>query len=94
VDLFLGERDQGGMFLGSGVPGTGPGGNPDAFSVEVTVPNLGGKDLDFAAYAIGNNGQQTAVTFPVVVGTQPVNTTGAVTPTPTPTGETITTTCG
>src|SRR5690349_4497207 len=23
VDLFLGERDQGGMFLGSGVPGTG-----------------------------------------------------------------------
>jgi len=93
VDLFLGERDQGGMFLGSATPGTVAGGSPDAFSIEVSVPNLG-KGVDFAAYAIGDNGQQTAITFPVFVGSQPANTTGAATPTPIPTSETVTSTCG
>jgi hypothetical protein len=91
VDLFLGERDQGGLFLGSGVPGTG--GSANAFNVEVSIPNLG-RGLDFAAYAIGNNGQETAITFPVFVGTQTVNRNIVATPTPVPTTETITSTCG
>lgn len=91
VDLFLGERDQGGMFLGSAVPGA-VGTNPNAFSVEVTVPNLG-KGLDFAAYAIGTNGQETTITFPVFVGSQPANSAGAATPTPIPTTQTVTSTC-
>jgi hypothetical protein len=92
VDLFLGARDQGGLFLGSGLPGTGPNDNPNAFNVEVTIPNLG-RGLDFAAYAIGNNGQETAITFPVFVGTQTVNRNIVATPTPVPTTETLTSTC-
>jgi hypothetical protein len=92
VDLFLGERDQGGLYLGSGVPGTGANGNPNAFNVEVTIPNLG-RGLDFAAYAVGNNGQETAITFPVFVGSQLVNRNIVATPTPVPTTETTTSTC-
>jgi hypothetical protein len=93
VDLFLGERDEGGTFLGSGVPGTGTGvSNPNAFSVEVQVPNLG-RGVDFAAYAIGANGQEQVVTFPVFVGQEPMNNAGAATPTPIPATETITSTC-
>jgi hypothetical protein len=92
VDLFLGERDQGGLFLGSGVPGTDVNGNPNGFNVEVSIPNLG-RGLDFAAYAIGNNGQETAITFPVFVGTQVVNRNIVATPTPVPTTETMTSTC-
>jgi hypothetical protein len=92
VDLFLGERDSGGLFLGSGVPGSAAGGNPDAFSVEVQVPNLG-RGVDFAAYAIGANGQEQVVTFPVFVGTQPMMNSGAPTPTPIPVTQTVTSTC-
>lgn len=93
VDLFLGERDSGGTFLGSAVPGNAPGGNPRAFTVEVQVPALN-RGVDFAAYAISaGNGQQTTITFPVFVGTPPTNTTGP-TPTPIPTTETLTSTCG
>src|SRR5439155_22187470 len=72
VDLFLGERDSGGAPLGSAVPGSAPDGNPRAFSIEVQVPNIN-RGLDFAAYAIsGITGQETVVTFPVLVGTPPV----------------------
>jgi Big-like domain-containing protein len=92
VDLFLGDRDQGGTFLGSGIPGTGAGGNPNAFSVEVQIPNLG-RGVDFAAYAIGANGQEQVVTFPVFVGQPPMNNAGAATPTPVPVTQTITSTC-
>ena len=90
VDLFLGERDQGGTFLGSGVPGS-QGTNPDAFSVEVQVPNSFNRGVDFAAYAISSvTGQETAVTFPIFVGT-PTKT--EATPTPVPTTMTVTSTC-
>jgi hypothetical protein len=93
VDLFLGARDEGGTFLGSGIPGTGQGGNPDAFNVEVSVPNLG-RGVDFSAYAIGTNGQEQVTTFPVFVGAEPTR--GATTnptPTPIPATETVTSTC-
>jgi hypothetical protein len=92
VDLFLGERDQGGLFLGSAMPGSGSAG-PASWSLEVTVPNLG-RGLDFAAYAIGNNGQQTVTTFPVFVGAEPTRTGIGATPTPIPTTSNTTTTCG
>jgi hypothetical protein len=92
VDLFLGARDQGGTFLGSAVPGSAPGGNPNAWSVLVTIPNLS-RGLDFAAYAIANNGQETTITFPVFVGTVPAVTSGAATPTPIPQTQTMTSTC-
>jgi hypothetical protein len=92
VDLFLGERDSGGTFLGSAVPGETAGGDPRAFSVEVQIPDLN-RGVDFAAYAISPNGQQTAVTFPVFVGTPPAKSSSA-TPTPIPTTENLTSTCG
>jgi hypothetical protein len=93
VDLFLGERDNGGTFLGSAVPGDVPGGSPRAFSIEVQVPSMN-RGLDFAAYAISAvSGQQTAVTFPVLVGEQPLKN-PAATPTPIPTTEIVTSTCG
>jgi len=90
VDLFLGERDQGGLYLASGVPGTGNSAN--AFNVEVSIPNLG-RGLDFAAYAVGNNGQETTVTFPIFVGTQTVNRNLLITPTPVPAAPVVTSTC-
>jgi hypothetical protein len=90
VDLFLGERDQGGTILGSATPGEG--GNPRAFSLEVQVPKLN-RGVDFAAYAISAvTGQETAVTFPVFVGAPTTN--GMATPTPVPTTESVTNTCG
>jgi hypothetical protein len=92
VDLFLGERDQGGLFLGSAMPGSGTAG-PDSWSLEVTVPNLG-RGVDFAAYAIGTNGQETATTFPVFVGAVPTRSSVGATPTPIPTTSNTTTTCG
>jgi hypothetical protein len=90
VDLFLGERDQGGTYLGSGVPGTGS--SSTAFNVKVTIPNLN-RGVNFAAYAIGSNGQEQATVFPVFVGAQTTNGTGP-TPTPIPQTETVTSTCG
>jgi hypothetical protein len=93
VDLFLGRRDEGGTFLGSGIPGTGAGGDPTAFSVTVTVPNLG-RGVDFAAYAIGTNGQEQATIFPVFVGAVPTRAPSSLaTPTPVPTSVTIVSTC-
>jgi hypothetical protein len=92
VDLFLGERDNGGMFLGSAVPGSAAGGDPRAFSVEVTIPTLN-RGVDFAAYAVSaRSGQQTTITFPVFVGVPPAKNPVA-TPTPIPTIETVTSTC-
>ena len=92
VDLFLGERENGGMILGSAVPGSS-GGNPEAFSVEVQVPNNFNRGVDFAAYAISAvTGQESVVTFPVFVGTPTTN--GVATPTPVPTTLTQTNTCG
>jgi hypothetical protein len=91
VDLFLGERDAGGTILGSAVPGSA-GGNPDEFSVEVQVPNSLNRGVDFAAYAISSvTGQETAISFPIFVGTPTSN--GVATPTPVPTTMTVTSTC-
>jgi hypothetical protein len=90
VDFFLGARDDGGTPLGSAVPGNVAGGDAKAFSVQVQVPGIN-RGVDFAAYAISNTGQETVVTFPVLVGT-PLKDTVA-TPTPIPTTETVTSTC-
>jgi hypothetical protein len=49
--------------------------------------------LNFAAYAVSAvTGQETAVTFPVLVGVPPAKNPVA-TPTPIPTAETVTNTC-
>jgi hypothetical protein len=87
VDLFLGPRDQGGTFLGSGVPGTGQAG-PTSWSALVTVPDWG-RSSTFAAYAIGANGSESTIQFPVFVGAVPPRSGVGATPTPIP--QTVTT---
>lgn len=87
VDLFLGARDQGGTFLGSGVPGTGQAG-PTSWSVLVTIPDWG-RGSSFAAYAIGANGSESTVQFPIFVGTVPPRSGVGATATPIP--QTVTT---
>jgi len=92
VDLFLGQRDLGGQFLGTAVPGEAPGGNAAAWNVTVTIPDLG-RGVDFAAYAIGTNGQESSVVFPVFVGAEPTRTSSSATPTPIPGTITFNSTC-
>jgi hypothetical protein len=71
VDFFLGPRDQGGLTLGSTVPGAAPG--PFAalgsFQSQVWLPtNLhGGNDLVIYAHS-AVTGSQAVVTIPIVVG--------------------------
>jgi hypothetical protein len=80
VDLFLGSRDSGGLFLGSALPAEGPSGQ--LFQVKATLPSSTNGGRDFVAYAYSAvNGQQTSVSVPVFVGAAP---------TPTPTGTTLT----
>ena len=70
IDFFLGEREAGGLFLGSAIPGSAAP-NPNAFTVELQIPKPS-HAIDFVAYAIsGVTNQQTTVTVPVFVGGSP-----------------------
>jgi hypothetical protein len=91
VDLFLNARDQGGTFLGSGVPGTGQAG-PTSWSVLVTIPDWG-RGANFAAYAIGANGSESSILFPIFVGTVPPRTGSSATATPIPQNVTTASSC-
>jgi len=81
VDLFLGSRDNGGLFIGSTVP------VGKEFQVTADVPNSenGGRDFVAYAYAMGS-GQETSVSVPVFIGAAPTATptgsTTVVTPVP------------
>jgi len=87
VEFFLGNRDQGGTYLGSATPGHGGGMSASSgsllamggFATKVTVPNqLRGTTSTFYAYAQNAaTGQETVVSAPVNVGAPP-------TPTPHP----------
>jgi hypothetical protein len=87
VDFFLGNRDAGGTFLGSAVPGQSSGLSPLAatqlamggFSAKVTVPSsMRGNGTTFYAYALNSvTGQEAVYSAPVFVGAPP-------TPTPRP----------
>jgi hypothetical protein len=96
VDLFLGSRDTGGMFLGSAVPGTSTMSNPRAWQVKASLPDNANGSRDFVAYAVSSvTGQQTSVSVPVFIGASPTPTpsgTGTA-PTPVPFAETTTSTC-
>jgi hypothetical protein len=75
VDLFLGQRDSGGVFLGSALPAANAGSTSRTFSIKASVPNSANGARDFVAYAIsGVDGQQTSVTVPVFVGAAPTPT--------------------
>jgi len=72
VDFFLDNRDQGGVSLGSAIPGTmaGPMG-PNSFQATVSIPNVvGGHDL-FAYARSTVTGAESVISVPVAVGEDP-----------------------
>ena len=80
VDLFLGDRDQGGLFLGSAVPGQDvmdglTAGSPSAlqsFQVKVLIPTTLNGGMDLRAYAIsGLTGKETVVSTPIYLAIAP-----------------------
>ncbi|HLZ25838.1 MAG TPA: hypothetical protein VKV73_00785 [Chloroflexota bacterium] len=86
VDFFLGNRDAGGVFLGSAVPGQSAELNAaqgsllamGGFVTKVTVPSQIHGGTTFFAYATNSiTGQESVVSVPVFVGAAP-------TPTPRP----------
>jgi hypothetical protein len=97
VDLFLGNRDTGGLFLGSAVPLANATSTSKTFSIKASLPDGRNGQRDFVAYAMsGVDGQQTSVTIPVYLGAAPtpvpvVN--GNTPPPPTPLTATIESTC-
>ena len=80
IDVFLGQRDSGGVILGSVVPQ-----GDRQWSIKATLPsNLTGGH-DFVAYAYSSvDGQETSISVPVFVGAAP-------TPTPIPSAGSSTT---
>jgi hypothetical protein len=92
IDLFLGNRDLGGTFLGTATPGKA---STSAFQVDAKIPNSENGGRDFIAYAYSSlTGAQTSVTVPVNVGAAPTPTpTVANAPLPVALTETIVSSC-
>jgi len=69
VALFLGSRDNGGLFIGSTVP------VEKQFRVTAAVPSSANGGRDLVAYAYSSvNGQETSVSVPVFIGAAPTAT--------------------
>src|SRR6202011_3799253 len=77
VEFFLGDRDAGGVFIGSAVPGQSAELNPaqgsllamGGYVTKVTVPSQIHGGTTFFAYATNSvTGQETVVSVPVNVG--------------------------
>jgi hypothetical protein len=91
IDFFLGQRDTGGMFLGSTMPGTDPN-NPAAFMAKVTFPDVDRLDT-FTAYAYAaGSGATTTVAVPIQIGNPP-RTEAPATPTPVTVSVTVKSSC-
>ena len=72
VDFFLGNRDSGGVLIGTAVPDTeaGPFG-PGSFRTTITLPNqIGGHDL-FAYAHDSAAGQDVVISQPISLGESP-----------------------
>jgi hypothetical protein len=95
VDLFLGQRDSGGVFLGEATLGQDQG-NPRGFQVKVKLPDGTNGGRDFVAYAVSSaTGEQTSESVPVFVGAVPTATPiTSNAPTPIPLSVTTHSTCG
>ena len=73
IDLFIGQRDSGGIIVGSVVPQI-----DHSWSIKATLPSNTTGQHDFVAYATSSiDGQETSISVPVFVGAAP-------TPTPIP----------
>src|SRR5439155_27369841 len=72
IDFFLDARDQGGVNLGTALPGMVPGPfGPESFQTTVSIPNVvGGHDLVGYAYS-SVNGAQSVISVPVAIGEDP-----------------------
>jgi mono/diheme cytochrome c family protein len=71
IDFFLGDRDAGGKFVGSTVPGTAPGSAPTSFSATLSLPNQTGAH-DLFAYALSVvRGEESVVSIPIALGEDP-----------------------
>ena len=80
IDLFLGQRDRGGIIVGSVVPQ-----GDRSWSIKATLPSNTVGQHDFVAYAYSSvDGQETSISVPVFVGAAP-------TPTPIPSAGSSTT---
>lgn len=83
VDLFLGNRDEGGLFLGEAVPSAdGIAGMhlaQDSFQLTVTMPNNANGGRNLFAYAITPAGDETVVSVPIYVGVGPAPTPRTIT---------------
>jgi hypothetical protein len=80
VDFFLGARDEGGLFLGSVLPISAPGG-PPRFLVQLTIPRMTSASTDFVAYAFSaTSSGQTTLAVPVRIGDIPPSRTPQPTP--------------
>jgi hypothetical protein len=71
VDFFLGNRDEGGVSVGTTVPGSAPGpfGTFGSFQTTIVLPAeiRGGSDL--VVYAHSNvTGQEVVITIPIAIG--------------------------
>jgi hypothetical protein len=93
VDLFLGERDDGGLFLAEATPGAGL--TDRDFSTKVTFPTSANGGRNFVAYAYSSvTGEQTSESVPVYVGAPPTATPiTSNAPTPVPLTSTIQSNC-
>ena len=83
VDLFLGSRAEGGVFLGSAVPGqdmmqgvtAGSALGQSAFQMKVTVPSTPSGSQSIHAYAYSSvTGRETELSMPVFVSIEPTAT--------------------
>jgi hypothetical protein len=94
VDLFIGQRDSGGTFLGSATPGSDST-NPRGFAVKVTLPDTINGGRDFVAYAYSSvSGNTSSESVPVFVGAAPTATPiTSNAPTPVPLSSSTQSTC-
>ena len=72
IDFFLDSREEGGVNVGTAVPGMTPGPfGPDSFQTTISLPAMtGGHDL-FAYAQSSVNGAESVISLPIAVGEPP-----------------------
>jgi hypothetical protein len=95
IEIFLGDRDSGGVMVGQATPGQGSS-NPRTFQTTITIPHTASGRRDFVVYADSSvNGQQSSESVPVYVGAAPTPTPmTSNAPTPVPLSTDTRSTCG
>ena len=72
IDFFLDSREEGGVNVGTAVPGMTPGPfGPDSFQTTISLPAMtGGHDL-FAYAQSSVNGAESVISLPIAIGEPP-----------------------